>query len=303
MKPQRTSERRGRFLRPSNAHANGPSGTRIGSVVARTEDGRCGIRLGGTATDTVWAKPTIDCRAEAGDRVLIAESDDGEFYVIARIGIDRPVDPQSLHTSSGAKAEVLDDVDAQKIQVRNADGALLFEYECETGRSSVFVPDGDLCLNVPKGRIDLAAAEGIQCVSPGPIQLQSAVHVGLSARGRQSKPGAKLHLTEDHIAMAGHRLSARMERSELHIARLSLIGKTVEATFDRTRMVIDRLETLAQNVIERFGRSNRRVEETDYRKAGRVVERVDGAHHLTTQESTIRARGTYRLDGEKIHIG
>lgn len=276
-------------------------GTRIGTVVARADDGRCGVRTGSALDSTVWAHPTADCDAAPGDRVLLTMTDEGEAYLLA--GLSRPNRARGITTTSGASAERIGEGDQERLQVRDPNGELLFEFDTTSGMGAVYSPTGDLSLNAPRGRIELMAADGIQCVSAGPIHFQSAVHVGLRAKASDSRSGASVDVTEERVSMSGKLLSAVASRAELRFARLRFTGERLEATLERTKLVVDRIETVARHVFEKLGRASRRIEGVDHRVAGRVVDKIEGHHIVTTGETTMRSKGIVRIDGKKINLG
>ena len=277
------------------------AGTHSASVVARSDDGRSGVRIAGATGSTIWARSTAECDPRPGDRVLITITEEGEAFVVARLG---PANvSRGLQTSSGARVEVVGDDAEERIQVRDPEGALLFEYDAASGRSAIFAAEGDLSLNAPNGRIELAASKGVQCVSEGPILIQSRVHVGLRTTGESRESGASFNLIGTHADLVARRLVAVAQSGEMRISRLRYRGERIDATIKRVRMIADRIETVAKWVVERLERTDRRVENTDRRRAGRVVDEIDGMHYVTSGETTVRARGTYRLDGEQINLG
>ncbi len=276
-------------------------GAHRGSVVALSDDGRCAVRVGEPAERTVWARPTRGCAPGPGDRVLVTGTADGEVFVLAALGAGAA--QAALEARSGARAERIDDASGERLVVRDATGRLLFEYDTERGRSVVHSPEGDLALMAPSGAIELDAAHGVQCRSAGPIDLASQMHVGIKVVGVGGGAGTRLDMTGDRLALAGRRLAGLAERADLRFDRLRFRGTRLEAQLDRIRVVGERLDTLVRNLVERIGRSDRRVEETDRRRAGRVVDEIEGDHVVTSGESTVRARGTYRLDGDQINLG
>lgn len=96
-----------------------------------------------------------------GDRVL-AFVDEGAFV----IGV--------LPARVSLVEEVLDEAarrDAEgPVEVRDRRGALLFAYDPATDRATLHVPDGDLELSVPEGRLSLKARDGVR-VQSGEVEV------------------------------------------------------------------------------------------------------------------------------------
>ena len=72
----------------------------------------------------------------------------------------------------GASARLERTADAESLTVRDREGRLLFQYDSASGRGVLVMPEGDLCLAAPRGRIELVAAGGIRAISGGEIAIE-----------------------------------------------------------------------------------------------------------------------------------
>src|SRR5262245_13915068 len=90
---------------------------------------------------------------------------------------DSPEPP--IMARDGASARLEQTGDAEVLTVRDRAGRLLFQYDAETGRGMLVMPEGDLRLCAPRGSIELVAARGIRAASGGEIALTSATSARL----------------------------------------------------------------------------------------------------------------------------
>src|ERR1700679_2078846 len=83
-----------------------------------------------------------------------------------KLPVPVPVPPQ-VSTPSGASAEA----DGERLVVRDARGTIVVVYDAERGTAEIVVPQGDLVLSAPRGKISLRAAE-VECEA-GRIELRA----------------------------------------------------------------------------------------------------------------------------------
>lgn len=78
-----------------------------------------------------------------------------------------PEDAAVVRTAGGASAEA----DGERLVVRDRRGAIVVVYDAERGTAEIVVPEGDLVLGAPKGKIALRALE-VECEA-GRIELRA----------------------------------------------------------------------------------------------------------------------------------
>ena len=223
------------------------------------------------------------------------------------MGILRALKPepdslQAVTTSSGALARRVEHEDGERLEVRDREGRLVFEYDPESGRSTLSVPRGDLALQAPEGHIDLVAAKGVRCQSAGPIEIESTSAVSLGVAGN---PGGRsgLLLGSGVAQLKAPRVGVRADQASMGVDALRYHGRKLHAKLDSALLVANRVETVAQRILEKAVNVYRRVEQLHQLRAGRVRTHVEGAHLVQAGTSEHRARGPVRIDGERIELG
>lgn len=207
----------------------------------------------------------------------------------------------ALIASDGSRAELAGPHGEERLAVRDARGALLFEYEPSSGRASVYVPAGDLRLCaggdielVAGGAILAASAHGVAVSSSGPVSLESK-----SAEG----PRAGMRLAAGELALAGEALSVGAERARFRLRDTTVEGVRAAAVFGEARLAVEKLETVAGRVIARAKHVFERVEELHELRAGRFRAIVKKTLDLKAEAATLRAERDVRIDGDKINLG
>ena len=133
--------------------------------------------------------------------------------------------------------------------------------------------DTGLRLTLEKGRLSLAAEEGISLASPGDIGLTS---------------------TE---------MTVHTSKGQVTAGTLFFSGSFWTGQVDRLRMLAAHVETCIQSLTQQIQRCYRRVEGTDCLRAGRLDYLVDKLLSLRGKHSMITAREDVKIDGERIHMG
>lgn len=168
-----------------------------------------------------------------------------------------------LDLGGGSHAEIDNHGSASRLRVFARDGALLVEYDAESGRMRLFAA-ADLRIDGARNVVLRAAAS---------LQLTGAT-VGVSAGG--------LHVAVDEATLRARRTTTLAQHCKL---------------------VVDRLETTAKSVVARARDVYRTVENLLQTKAGRCRTLVDGAHHLQCGRSRMVAKGDFNVDGKRINLG
>ncbi|HHM04786.1 MAG TPA: DUF3540 domain-containing protein [Gammaproteobacteria bacterium] len=176
---------------------------------------------------------------------------------------------KSLTSSSGARAEIVEQDGVEILQVRDTRQRVVFRFDPQTGQGELCVPKGDLNLHAPEGNINLLAGKGVQCRAAEEIVVQSNVAVRLSAREPGGDGATTLKLGPNGL--------------------LQLAARKMEAT----------VETL----VERARNSYRYVEQLSQVHAGRMRKWVKGAYHQQSGQATIKAEDKVKIRARRIHLG
>ncbi len=233
---------------------------------------------------------------KTGDRVLVAGADDGECYILGPVRSGGPARrrDRSLETDEGASARIVEQAGEERIQVRDAEERVLFEYCPETRCGTLTMPLGDLRLSAPEGDIDLVAGKTLRCRG-------EAVHLasGMSEENQRSK----LSLEHDSMALRSASLSMAVDRATVAAGETQVCGARLVVTMDQARMVYRKLETVAERIVQRARDLYAHVEDLQQTRAGRLRTLVAGALHLKSGHASVTAEEEVKINGQEIHLG
>jgi nitrous oxide reductase len=158
--------------------------------------------------------------------------------------------------------------------VSHATGAhVLAVLERDEGARVKAVLDGDLEIQLKKGRFVVAAQEG--------IDLVAAKDVSLTSSG----------------------VSVRASHGSVLVDKLSLLGSMVSAEIDKVKVLAGALDTIAERVHQRVKRAYRVVEELDQVKAAQIDYSAEKTMNLHAKNALVTAEELVKVDGEQIHLG
>ncbi len=226
-----------------------------------------------------------------GTRVLVSGETLDACYIVGVLG---PCGQRGLTTRHGASARVIERDDADRIEVRDSDGALVFEYCPDSGTAVLSVPDGDLRLNAPNGNIDLHSGKGILC---------RGKTVALAGVGGDAAAPATLKLGRGLAELASPRVKVAAGHAEAAIRDGAYRGARLTVTVEHVKQVFGKLETVAARILERAGDVYRRVDNLHQLKAGRLRTLVKGACHIKGGRTSIKADDDVKIGGRRIHLG
>ncbi len=148
--------------------------------------------------------------------------------------------------------------------------AVLERQQATRGR---LVHEGDLELQLPTGRLSVAATRGMSVVSG-----------------------------QDISCVAGS-LRAHTGSAELFAERTSFLGKLAHVEIEALKVVGRFLDSVLERVSQRVQRSYRKVEELDQVRAAQM-------DYVATQNLSVRGHNTLvtaeqlvKLDGDQVHLG
>lgn len=224
---------------------------------------RLTVESDGAVVEAALAVPGYEPRA--GDRVLLARGDDRARYVIGVLGALRPV----VRASGGACAELSGEAGQESIAVRDARGALLFEYRPAEERCVVHAPHA---LQLHAENVELVAEQALK----------------LRAR---------------RVEVDGEHLRTRAARAEVELGDGKLVAKTLSTTAERVRQLAGVLDVRVTRLIERAHDVYREAEGLSQTRAGRLKLFARGTLHAFGKRALLKAEQDLKLDGDKIHLG
>jgi hypothetical protein len=249
----------------------------------------------------VWAVLAIEIEGQllAGDKVLITGESLNACYITGVIKRQTP----KISTQTGNYAQVVKHEGSEKLQVRDKQDNLIFEYDAEQRRATLSVMDGDLCLNAPNGEIQLFSSAGIRCSSLGPVNIDSRSEVNVSVPCVTAAPESKLQLTAQAATLAAPTCHINAKQANLLAEHTKFEGESLTATLSRSRLVIERLETIAGRVLQRAKDVFYRVENLQHTQAKSIRTTASTDYYLKSKHADIQAKDDIKINGDKIHLG
>jgi hypothetical protein len=133
--------------------------------------------------------------------------------------------------------------------------------------SSAISVDGDLTLRSLRGKVSVAAQEGVELVSAAAVRIAASA-VELEA-----------------------------------LETLSILGGAVKAELGRVKAYATSLDGFFERVAVHAKRALRTVDELDQVKAGHLDYAATGSAHLRGENALVSAHELVKVNGEQVHIG
>lgn len=228
-------------------------------------------------------------RLRPGARVLVNAEPDGSAWVIGVL--DRSA--RSVRADDGTQATLVNDGQGERIELRDPEGGLLFQYDPATGSAQVHAPAGDLTLS----------AGGAVRLHGESIDLAARSSVRLLVHDKAAKVLNAIQLGRQSTRIRTRRAELDADEADLRIGHSRLEGDRVETRVSVLQTTAERIETVAETVVQRFGSLCRKVSGLMQSRAGRLRTLVSGAWHQRAQRADLRSKETFKVDGERIHLG
>lgn len=203
--------------------------------------------------------------------------------------------PPEISTRDGASARVERHGEGEILTVRDRVGRVLFQYDAETGRGTLIMPEGDLRLCAPRGSIELVAAHEIRAVSGGEIALTSATAASLRVEAEGEGTSA--------VQLEGGALRVEAGESDLSLGDARARAGSLRATVESAELTFGTILRSAGRVIDQAENLYQRVSELCEVKAGRLRTLVREGLWMKGEDVTLLANKDVRVDGEHINLG
>ncbi len=234
----------------------------------------------------------------AGSRVLVTTGTRGGAWVTGILDAGA----RRVAAREGSFARVVESDEGERIQVRSASGELLFEYDPDRGMARLNLPEGGLEVAAPHGDLTFAAGGAVR-LRGDTIDLAATSGVRLLVHDAASRVLSALRLGRSSTRLSTKRARIDAEQGELRVDRGRLRGDRMETRVDHLSTRARRIDVSAETVVERFGSLCRRITGLLQTRAGRVRTRVEGAWHARARRADLRTKETFKVDGERIHLG
>ncbi len=306
MSNRRTKPRSSTSREPSRE----PAGVRAATIVALAHDGGSApggaaegcvsVRVGLTdaATDPSPARLTWlgGYRPSVGDRVLVAGDDD--LYVV---GVVRGASVPAV-TSAGAPAALsLADgttaaVEGDALALRDREGRLLIRYEA--GKAVMAVPDGDLEIAAPNGRVVIKSGLDVSVEAARDVR-----HVA----GRRVEIGAgddpQLRVERQVESLRTPRVEVESKTARAVVGQIAVIARSVATTANVVAQSVDRYELTADRIVERSRDAFHDVADLCQSRVGRARTLVSDVYSVFSRRAVMVSEDETSIDGKKILLG
>ncbi len=148
--------------------------------------------------------------------------------------------------------------------------AVLERDEAAAGR---IVVDGDLKIQLPNGRLAVAAQDGVHVASGQDVSVAA--------------PTVKVQAVEGTIA----------------VERTSLIGSLLQAEVQAVKVFAGTVDSLIDRVSQKVKRVYRQIEESEHVRAARIDYVAKKNMSLRGGSTLITAEELVKVDGDQIHLG
>ncbi len=216
----------------------------------------------------------------------------------------RPAAPAAdrLTSQSGAYAELDGPPDAETIKVFSTGQELLFEYDPATGKTRVNIPTGDLEIVTQQGDIEFASAGNVRFRGQS-IEMAARWGIRLAVLDVLGRILSSAMLQPRRMKFSSPQIGITGQRADIQVEETRYTGKKCVARIGSLRLIVDRLETVANCAVEKAKNVYRTVTGLLQVRAGRKRTVVDGSYHLKANAANLKAKESFKIDGEKIHIG
>ena len=240
-----------------------------------------------------------------GETVLVVGEDINAFYVIGVLN-SKPAYQSSkkrITMSNGAYAAVSESSGSEIFQLHAKSGEMVFEYNPETGKSSVNVQTGDLEIATKKGNIDFISEQNICFKSKQSIELESSYGIRMATKNAVGQEEASMSLRSRKIKLSSPELGVTAQRGAIHIEDSTYIGNKFSATFKHGKLIIGKLEIIANDIISKARNVYQTVDELSQLKTGRMRTLVKSTFHMKAKKSYLKADDDFKINADKIHLG
>jgi hypothetical protein len=211
-------------------------------------------------------------------------------------------DSRTLHSASGAYAELTADLDSESLKIYSSDRKLLFQYDPLSGKTSVYVPSGDLEFIAPQGDITFASARGV-FLRGQTVQLTGEAGIRISVTDMLGRILSGLTLQSQRAKLSSREVDMTARRGEFQIEEVNWTARKILGRVDHAKLVAGKFERFANTVIEKAKDVYTTVDGAVQLKAGRLRTLLDGTYHFMARKAYLKAREDFKVNAKKIHLG
>ncbi|WP_437870996.1 DUF3540 domain-containing protein [Sorangium sp. So ce363] len=135
------------------------------------------------------------------------------------------------------------------------------------------VAEGDLEVSAPRGRVTVAAAEGVRLVTPA------------------------------EAAVAAGKVRVAASEGSLAVGAMTYVGERLVAQVDRVKTVARSVESIAERWVQRLDRAYRFIAESEQVRAQYYEVTAKAAVNIKAQATLVSSGELTKIDGGQIHLG
>ena len=198
-----------------------------------------------------------------------------------------PAAPEPIGTAlelpDGARAELREGA----LELRDRAGRLLVRYAA--GCAEISVPEGDLTLAAPGGR----------------VVLRSGLDVCIEAeRDVTHSAGRRLELrAAGELRVRGDELDVAARTSRLVSANATVLARAIATTAEHMVLGVGRYELVAERIVERARNTVRDVAELAQSRVGRLRTIVRDVYSLRSRKAELVSEEETSIDGRRVLLG
>jgi hypothetical protein len=133
--------------------------------------------------------------------------------------------------------------------------------------------EGDLVLRSGRGKIQIAAQEGIDIAAGAPVRVSASAIEIAALHGRAA------------------------------LDRLEVFGAAVKAELGKVKMIASTFDAVVDRFSQRAKRSYRTVEEIDQVRARQIDYAAEGNAHLRGENALVTAIDVVKVNADQVHLG
>jgi hypothetical protein len=265
-------------------------GVRAATIVALSDLG-VSVRVGVTDAAEEPAPARLTWLAgytpSVGDRVLVAGED--ELYVIAVVSAAKPA---SIALPGGATAAV----EGEGLALRDPEGHLLIRYE--PGKAVLAVPEGDLELCAPNGRIVIKSGLDVRVEAARDVEQRAGRKVTLG-----SGDDPQVRVERKTVSVRSERVEVESKAARAVVGQVALIARSVATTANEIAQNVDRYELTADRIVEKSRDVFRDVADLCQSRVGRARMLVSDVYSVFSRRAVMVSEDETSIDGKKILLG
>ena len=168
-----------------------------------------------------WGRIAIPyaCKLIYGETVLVAGDDINVVYIIGLLN-SKPSEKSNeklLNLKNGTYASISGTGESEKFQLCSKSGELIFEYDPETGKSSVNIHSGDLEFVTKNGNINFISEQDIRFMSKQSIEMESRHGIRMTVKNVIGKVISSMYIASGRMKLSSPEFSITAQRGEIQI--------------------------------------------------------------------------------------